>query len=170
MHPAFLPADTLLADCQIRTGRRSGPGGQHRNKVETAVVIEHLPSGLVAEATERRSQSANREIAIFRLRLRLAMELRSPWVSHESSAASRSELWRLRAVNGKLSIASEHDEFPAILAEALDHLAFRDWNAVEASAYLCISSSQLIKLLKKHPPALQLMNQQRQSRGLKRLL
>jgi len=169
MHPSNLPIDTLLADCQFRTGRRSGPGGQHRNKVETAVVIEHLPSGLSAEATERRSQSANRLIATFRLRQRLAVELRSHWVVAGNSAAALSALWQQRAVGGRLAVASEHDDFPAILAEALDHLAYRGWNTAEASEQLAIHSTQLVKLLKKHPPALLKLNYQRQILGLKPL-
>jgi hypothetical protein len=184
MHPSYLPIETLLVDCRIRTGRRSGPGGQHRNKVETAVVVEHLPSGLSAEATERRSQSANRLVAIFRLRLRLAVELRSPWVAQsrttvtqelsahtqELNAAPLSDLWQQRAAHGKLAVAAEHDDFPSILAEALDHLALMEWRVPEASERLGISSTQLIKLLKKHPPALQLLNQQRQILGLVPLL
>jgi hypothetical protein len=191
MHPSNLPIDMLLSDCQIRTGRRSGPGGQHRNKVETAVVVEHLPSGLSAEATERRSQSANRLVAIFRLRLRLAVELRSPWVAqslvtvaqglnadiqglnadvHGLNAAPLSAIWKQRTAQGRLAVAAEHDDFPSILAEALDHLASMEWRVPEASERLGISSTQLVKLLKKHPPALQLLNQQRQMLGLVPLL
>ena len=37
IHPAALPFDALLKECEVRRLRRSGPGGQHRNKVETAV-------------------------------------------------------------------------------------------------------------------------------------
>jgi hypothetical protein len=166
MHPASLPIDTLLIDCRIRTGRRSGPGGQHRNKVETAVVVEHLLSGLSGEATERRSQSANRVVAIFRLRLRLAVDLRSQWVTQGLPAATLSALWRQRAVKGRLAVASEHDDLPSILAEALDHLAIKDWKVPEASEQLEISSTQLIRLLKKHPPALQMLNQRRKILGL----
>ncbi|MCY2992774.1 MAG: peptide chain release factor-like protein [Planctomycetota bacterium] len=53
IHPAALAIDQLLRECQIVRTRRSGPGGQHRNKVETAVVITHLPSGVKGEASER---------------------------------------------------------------------------------------------------------------------
>ena len=59
-HPAATRAEQLLAECEVRRLRRSGPGGQHRNKVETAVALRHLPTGVQAEANERRSQAQNR--------------------------------------------------------------------------------------------------------------
>jgi protein subunit release factor B len=55
----------------IETYRSSGPGGQRKNKVETAVRLKHLPSGLTVIATEHRSQSENRKLALERLRARL---------------------------------------------------------------------------------------------------
>ena len=61
----------------MRHERRSGPGGQHRNKVSTAVVITHRPTGVRAEANERRSQAENHREAVRRLRVRLAVEVRS---------------------------------------------------------------------------------------------
>ncbi|MCA9240852.1 MAG: peptide chain release factor-like protein, partial [Planctomycetales bacterium] len=44
-HPSAVPLEELERDCKIERLRRSGPGGQHRNKVETAVVITHQPTG-----------------------------------------------------------------------------------------------------------------------------
>mgnify|MGYP001288551881 CR=1 FL=1 len=70
MHPAALQSEILLTQCEESRTKRSGPGGQHRNKTETAVVLTHQPSGIVAEASERRSQAANRRVALWRLRLR----------------------------------------------------------------------------------------------------
>lgn len=59
--------ESLERDCEMEFFVAGGPGGQHRNKVETGVRLTHGPSGLVVTATERRSQSANREAAFERL-------------------------------------------------------------------------------------------------------
>ena len=69
VHPAAISPEVLLRQCVESRTRRSGPGGQHRNKVETAVVLRHEPTGVTAEASERRSQAENRIVALARLRL-----------------------------------------------------------------------------------------------------
>ncbi len=62
-----MPTTALLKDVQFQTLRASGPGGQHRNKVETAVRATHLPTGLTVIATEHRSQYRNKKLALERL-------------------------------------------------------------------------------------------------------
>jgi ribosome-associated protein len=61
----------LAKQVVIETYKSSGPGGQRKNKTETAVRLTHLPSGITVIATEYRSQAQNRKLAFERLRERL---------------------------------------------------------------------------------------------------
>ncbi len=67
------PKKPLFSSDEIRvdTFKASGPGGQHKNKRETAVRIRHLSSGITALATEHRSQARNKELALRRLEIKL---------------------------------------------------------------------------------------------------
>ncbi|MAT72413.1 MAG: peptide chain release factor-like protein [Planctomycetaceae bacterium] len=158
LHPAALSIDQLLAQCEVRRTRASGPGGQHRNKVETAVVVTHRPTGIAAEGTERRSQAQNHAAAVLRLRLKLALAVRTEW-------REPSSLWQSRARGGRISVSAQHDDFPALVAESLDALAHGAWDAAATAQALGVSTSQLVKLLKLEPAALALLNGHRQSAG-----
>ena len=161
-HPATASPEQLLADCEVRRLRRSGPGGQHRNKVETAISLHHLPTGVRAEASERRSQAQNRTQAVFRLRVNLALEVRRPC----GPDYVPSPLWQSRCGGGVLKLSAGHDDFPALLAEALDVLAALDADPKRAAAVLDCTPSQLIRLLKLDPRALALVNGWRRERQM----
>jgi len=54
-------------DLEESFSRSSGPGGQHVNKVSTAATLKHLPTGIAVTASDSRSQSMNRQLALERL-------------------------------------------------------------------------------------------------------
>jgi protein subunit release factor B len=60
--------EDLLRECEVKTFRASGPGGQHVNKTETAVRLKHLPSGLIVTSREMRSQHQNKALCLQKLR------------------------------------------------------------------------------------------------------
>jgi len=59
-------------DLEVTFYKASGPGGQKKNKTESAVRIKHLPTGIIVTAADSRSQYENRDKAMGRLRERLA--------------------------------------------------------------------------------------------------
>jgi len=161
MHPAALPPDDLLRQCDETRTRRGGPGGQHRNKVETAVVLVHRPTGLSAEGSERRSQAENRRVALWRLRMTLALSHREP-----PDAAGLSPLWQSRLRGRQLMIAADHDDYPAVVAEAIDRLKAVGYEMRPAADSLGVSMSQLTKLFRKVPAAWVAVNRLRGEAGL----
>ena len=160
-HPACDEQDHLLASCKIVRTRGGGPGGQHRNRVDTRVVITHKPTGVTAEAGERRSQLANRKSAIFRLRLKIALAHREP-VPFESKP---SQLWRSRCRNSRIVLSPHHDDFPAILAEVLDVLEVHGYDIKATAGHFDCTATQLVRLLQESPTAIARLNDQRRKAG-----
>lgn len=179
--PVYLAPKELEAQCRFERGRRSGPGGQNRNKVETAVRFYHDPTGLVGQASERRSQSENRRVALARLRLEIALNVREipegavGFERRESGEVvlapevARDFHWFSRLVGGKLSVSSSHFDYPILVSEFFDVYALVEEDLPRAAKTLGTTSSQIVRLLSEEPKALEKLNAARAARGLGRL-
>ena len=91
----------------VETYKSSGPGGQRKNKTETAVRLTHLPSGITVVATEYRSQAQNRKLAFERLRERLLKlnrprKRRIPTRIPLCAIERKKELKRVRSIRKKM--------------------------------------------------------------------
>ena len=120
-------------DLQIDTFRASGAGGQHVNKTESAIRITHLPTGLVVECQDERSQYKNKDKAMKVLRSRLYEMEREKQESAEAAArrsqvgsGDRSE--RIRTYNFPQGRVTDHRigltlyKIDAIMDGVLDEL------------------------------------------------
>ena len=165
-HPAMLEEAILLKDCEVEFGRASGPGGQNRNRRDTATTVTHVPTGVIGAATERRSQGQNRSRAIFRLRLKLASTVRSR-THHERHRPS--QLWMDRRQGRSISVNPMHADYPALLAEAMDVIVARRYDVAVAAGVLDVSMSQLAKLVRHNKKAFAVVNRGREDQGLPRL-
>ncbi len=163
LHPVALDEEQLVRQCELKTGRVSGPGGQHRNRVETAVFITHIPTQVDAQGTERRSQVENRRVAIRRLRIRLAVLVRTLEVTAEHQPSA---LWESRRRDRKIQVSIDHWDFAVVLAEALDLVTAAHFDVSAAAAILGVSMSQLTRLIRQDKFAAEKLNAGRRSAGL----
>jgi len=130
---------TLLAECDVDTYRASGPGGQKRNKTESAVRLRHRPSGLSVIAEESRSQHENRARALRRLLTLLALRLRQP-VADEGVPAA---VWACIDKRGRLDVGRRDARYLPAAAAVLDVLVATNGSVADTAKRLGITTGNL---------------------------
>jgi hypothetical protein len=152
----FCDLTELIKDCRVDRYKSSGPGGQHKNKVETAIRVVHKPSGLSACGQQTRSQLRNKTLALRNLRMHIACSYRQPQdltkltIPDEIAeylqppAASAPQ----RSNKRKLSLASGNWYFWPVVAIVLDVFDSSQGQLSTASTALGISTANLAAFLR----------------------
>jgi len=136
------------ADLRVDTFRASGAGGQHVNKTDSAIRITHVPSGIVVECQDERSQHKNRSRAMSLLRAKLLETERQKQAAQQAQerklqvgSGHRSE--RIRTYNYPQGRVTDHRinltlyQLPAIVEGALDDVIVplqQEWQAEQLAA------------------------------------
>ena len=132
-----LSLDELKSQCEVRGFQGSGPGGQHRNKTNTGVLLIHRESNLEIRCCEDRSASVNRTLALQRLRLSLAVKLRQ--------APPETPAFPFPGTNGH--VQTVNPGFARLIADVLDRVEASGGEVKPAAVAWGISASALVKLL-----------------------
>jgi hypothetical protein len=168
-HYLLAADDALIAQCDVDRYRASGPGGQHRNKTESAVRLRHKLTGVSAIGEDSRSQSENKLHAVRRLRSAIALEVREP-VAIATFAPSQ----RLAAfvAGGTAPLGAKTrvtGEYWAAIGELLDLLVAGDLEIGATAQRLGITTGALSKLLLHDEQVGRAVNDMRRARNMRPL-
>ena len=141
-----LDDEALLKQCKEDRYKSGGPGGQRRNKVETAVKLHHAASGASVHANNSRYLQRNRLSAVRHLRERIAIETRAPFSLETPNVPD--EFTVHIGPKGTFSINPKNPTYPLVVATALDALKAAGGSYAKAAKALGITTSQMVKFLK----------------------
>jgi hypothetical protein len=142
----------LFSLCTMKHFQAPGPGGQKKNRKYSAIRIIHKPTNLSVTSTETRSQSDNRHIALRKLRIKLAIEIRGPSIFLD-----------------RLKISMSSPLYPSWIALLFDKLWEFEFSISRTAKSLNISTSKLVKLIARDSNIWQIINYNRENFGLSKL-
>lgn len=149
----LLSNEEIMKDCSFEGFQASGPGGQKRNRKYSAVRLVHIPTNISATAVESRSQINNRNAAIKKLKIKLAMEVRGPEYIIENYMISLS-----------------NPLYPLLVAVLFDKLYQYNFAISDVARSVELSTAKVIKLIARDKNVRQKINELREIHGLKKLL
>ncbi len=166
-----LPDDELLQQCKRSNHQASGPGGQKRNRVYSAVRLEHAAADLRAEASEYREAGRNLTDALQKLRLAAAFQGAAlvPFVPAEDAPPAEIPEAPPEYPAFRAKINPGHRDFPAVVLLALIALRLGRSEPRPAAERLGVTTSQLVKFLKIDKAVLARANELRTRAGRPRL-
>ena len=137
----------MIAQCEVDRYRASGPGGQHRNKTESAVRLRHKLTGVSAIGEDSRSQAENKMHAVRRLRSAIAIQVREPVILEGFVPSPRLAGFVAKGTAPLGAKTRVTGEYWAAMAELLDLLVAGDVEIAHTAQRLGISTGALSKLL-----------------------
>jgi protein subunit release factor B len=154
----------MLAQSTVDKYRARGPGGQKRNKTDSAVRIRHHPTELIAIAVESRSQHQNRAKAIKRLRQMIALHVR---VAIDLPTYKPSETMAECIVRGQqLQVGRRDRRYNLVAAEVLDLIVATKGRLSESAEALGVSTGNLSKFIAKDLKLKARVNEIRKAEGI----
>jgi len=165
--------DDLLKDCRVDAYKSPGPGGQRKNKVETAIRLVHKPSGLSAQGQATRSQRQNKSLALRNLQMHIACGLRTPADPEQLEIpAEISECLQPignsasgSAAKMRLTVSTGNRLFWAAAAFVLDVFEASGGKLADAARAIGVSTSNLASFLRRHRALLAAAQQIRKANG-----
>ena len=149
----LLDDDALLKQCDVNIYKSSGPGGQHRNKVSSAVRLYHRPTGISAHGTSSRSQHENKREALKNLRIKIATQARSDidpdgQLPEVVESCLLSPKKKQSPATRRLEVGRKDKRFWPVAGYLLDLLEACKGRLQESASHLGITTSNLASILK----------------------
>jgi len=154
----------LIAECDVDTYRGPGPGGQKRNKTDSAVRLRHKPTGMIVVAGESRSQAENKTRAVKRLREALALRIR-----HEVTDATPDTIKACIDKSGRLNVGRRDARYLPAAGAMLDLLAAHEGSVGDVAKGLGLTTGNVSKFLTGDEDVMTEANRIRAAFGLKPL-